>query len=67
MTRSPPPRPSKAELGEMTVAQLNAYIAGLRRELEWTRGFVHKAVSKRIEVAEKVRELRRGREEAGDV
>jgi len=51
----------------MTVAQLNAYIAGLRRELEWTRGFVHKAVSKRIEVAEKVRELRRGREEAGDV
>jgi hypothetical protein len=67
MTRSPPPRPSKEELGEMTVAQLNAYIGDLRRELEWARGFRHKAVLKRIEVAEQVCELRRGREEKGDV
>jgi hypothetical protein len=39
MTRSPPPRPTKAELGEMTVAELSAYIRELQSELEWARGF----------------------------
>jgi ribosomal protein L29 len=67
MTRSPPPRPTKAELGEMSVAELDAYIRVLRRELEWAQGSRRKAVSKDLEVAEKVRELRRGREAAGDV
>lgn len=66
MTRSPPPRPTKAELGEMTVAQINAYIRELQSELEWAQGFRHKAVSKDLEVAVKVRELCRGREAAED-
>jgi hypothetical protein len=67
MTRPPPPRPTKAELGEMSVAALDAYIRELRRDLVWARKFVLKDVEKRIEVAEKVRELRRGREAAGEV
>lgn len=67
MTRSPPPRPTKAELGDMSVEQINAHIRELQSELEWAQGYRHKAVSKDIEVAEKVRELRRGREAAGDV
>jgi hypothetical protein len=51
----------------MTVAQLNAYIHDLRRELEWRRdGPVHKAVSKRLEVAVKVRDIQLGNEVAGD-
>ena len=67
MTRSPPPRPTKAELHEMSVAQINAYIRELQQELEWAQSFRYKAVSKDLEVAVKVRELRRGREAAGDV
>jgi hypothetical protein len=67
MTRPPPPRPSKAELGEMTAAQLSAYIGELQRELECAQGFRHNSVSKDLEVAVKVRELRRGREAAGEV
>jgi hypothetical protein len=67
MTRSPPPHPTKAELGKMTVAELDAYIHELRSDLTWARRFALKDVEKRIEVAEKVREIRRGREAAGDV
>ena len=53
----------------MTVAELNAYIKRLRTELSWRpkTSYAYKAVSKRIEVAEKVRDVQRGREVAGDV
>jgi len=51
----------------MTVAQLDVYIGELRRDLSWTKRYVYKDVAKRLEVAEKVREIRRGREAAGDV
>jgi hypothetical protein len=51
----------KAELGEMTVAELDVYIRELRGELEWAQRFVYKAVAKRIEVAEKVRAASRAR------
>jgi hypothetical protein len=51
----------------MSVAQINDYIRELQQELEWAQGFRYKAVSKDLEVAVKVRELRRGREAAGDV
>jgi hypothetical protein len=67
MTRSPPRPPSKAELCEMTAAQLSAYIGELQREPEWGQGFRYKAVSKDLEVAVKVREIRRVREKAGEV
>ena len=67
MTRSPPPRPTKAELGEMSVEHIDAYMRELQSELQWAQGFRYKAVSKELEVAAKVRELRRGREAAGDV
>jgi hypothetical protein len=50
----------------MSVVQLNVYIRELQSELEWAQGFRHKAVSKDLEVAVKVRELRRGREAAGE-
>jgi hypothetical protein len=59
--------PSKAELQRSTVAELNRYIRSLRDELKWRRtGPVHKELVKRLEVAEKVREIRRGQEVPGD-
>lgn len=53
----------------MSVTELNAHIRELRYELTWRpkSSFAYKSVSKRIEVAEKVREIQRGKEEAGDV
>jgi len=53
----------------MSVAQLNAHIRALRLELTWRpkASYAFKSVSKRLEVAEKVRELQRGREATGDV
>ena len=67
MTRAPPRAPNKEDLRKMTVAQLNAYIHDLRQELEWRRGPAHKAVSKRLEVAVKVRDVQLGNEAARDV
>jgi hypothetical protein len=51
----------------MSVAELNSHIGQLRKELEWRSGPVHKIVSKLLEVAVKVRELRIGQAAAGDV
>ncbi len=60
--------PTKHELQRRTGGELNRYIRGLRDELNWRRtGPVHKSLIKRLEVAEKVRKIRRGREAAGDV
>jgi uncharacterized small protein (DUF1192 family) len=68
MTNDRPPIPTKEDLVLMSVRELNAYIRGLRGELEWRKtGTVHKSVLKRLEVAEKVRALALGREAAGDV
>jgi ribosomal protein L29 len=67
MTRSPDPRPTKDELRDMTVEQLNVYIGHLRSELDWRVGPAFKSVPKRLEVAEKVRDLRRGQEAVGGV
>lgn len=68
MTRAPPRAPTKEDLRKMTVAQLNAYILGLRRELEWRRdGPVHKIVSKRLEVAVEARDIQLGNLAVGDV
>jgi hypothetical protein len=53
----------------MTVAQLNSYLRSLRQELTWRpkTSYAYKSVTKQIEVAEKLRDLQRGREVAGDV
>ena len=67
MTRSPDPRPTKDELRGMTVEQLDIYISGLRSELCWRVGPAFKSVTKELEVAEKVRDLRLGQEAAGEV
>jgi hypothetical protein len=67
MTRSPDPRPTKDELRDMTVEQLTLYISRLRSELSWRVGPALKSVTKKLEVAEKVRDLRRGQEAAGEV
>lgn len=66
MTRSPDPRPTKDKLRDMTVEELNAYIGRLRSELSWRAGPSHKSVTKQLQVAEKVRDLRRGHEAAGE-
>lgn len=43
----------------MSLEQLDAYIRGLRRELEWRKsGPVHKVRTKQLEVAIKVRDVR---------
>jgi hypothetical protein len=68
MTRHCDAHPTKTQLGEMTSAQLNAYIENLRQELTWRHsGPVHKVRAKQLEVAIKVRELRLASEFAGDV
>lgn len=61
MTRHPTPHPSKHELREMSLEQLDAYIGSLRRALEWMQsGPVHvrKVRTKQLEVAIKSRDLR---------
>lgn len=68
MSRAAITYPEKDQLRQMSVAQLNAYIGELRAALKWRTGPAHKAISKRLEVAEKVRELQRGKEkEPNDV
>jgi hypothetical protein len=66
MPRSPDPHPTKDELRDMTVKGLNAYISHLRSELGWQTGPSHKSTTKRLQVAEKVRDLKRGQEAAGE-
>ena len=66
MTHPPDPPPTKDELRDMTVDELNAYIGRLRSELTGRAGPSYKSVTKRLEVAEKVRDLRRGHEAAGE-
>ena len=67
MPRAAVTYPTKDELRGMSVVQLNAYIRRLRDRLSYTHvGPVHKTLSKHLGVAEKVRELQRGREVAGD-
>jgi hypothetical protein len=67
MSRAAVTYPTKDELEGMSVAKLNQYIRWLRERLSlYKSGPVHKALSKRLEVAEKVRELQRGRELASD-
>ena len=53
----------------MNAEQLSAHIQALRQELSWRprASYVYKAVSKRLEVAEKLLELQQGKEAAGDV
>jgi hypothetical protein len=53
----------------MSVAELNAYIRALRLELTARpkTSYAFKSVAKRLDVAEKIRELQRGREAVGDV
>jgi ribosomal protein L29 len=58
---------NKDELRGMTVEQLNVYIGRLRRELGWRVGPALKSVTKELAVAEKVRDLGRGQEAAGEV
>ena len=67
MTRSPDPRPTKDELRGMTVEQLDIYISGVRSELCSRVDPAFKSVTKELEVAEKVRDLRLGQEAAGEV
>jgi ribosomal protein L29 len=68
MSRAARTFPSKDELRLMSVAELNAYLRRLRADLAWCKsGPVHKALVKRIGVAEKVRDIRVGQEAQGDV
>lgn len=67
MSRASVTYPTKQELEKKSVGELNRYIRRLRAQLEWqTTGPVHKYLLKRVEVAEKVREIRRGQEAAGE-
>ncbi len=57
MTR-PSENPSKDQLKEMTLAEIDGYIRSLRDELRWRKsGPVHKVRVKQLEVAIKVRAL----------
>lgn len=59
MTKRPPPRPSKDDLREMTLDQLDRHTRSLRAELRWREGGpAQKAVTKLLEVAIKVRAVR---------
>jgi len=59
--------PTKDKLKSMSVAKLNQHIRSVRGRLSfYPSGPVHKFLSKHLEVAEKVRELQRGKEAAGD-
>jgi hypothetical protein len=52
----------------MSVAKLKQHIRSIRQRLSiYPSGPVHKSLTKHLEVAEKVRELQRGKEVAGDV
>jgi hypothetical protein len=60
--------PTKDELRSMSVAKLKQHIRSIRQRLSiYPSGPVHKSLTKHLEVAEKVRELQRGKEVAGDV
>jgi hypothetical protein len=50
----------------MTVEQIDVYIGRLRSELVWRVGPASKTLMKELDVAEKVRDLRRGQEAAGE-
>ena len=68
MSRAAVTYPTKQELQEKSVGELNRYIRRLRAQLEYlSSGPVHKHLIKQLEVAEKVREIRRGQEAAGEV
>jgi hypothetical protein len=67
MSRAATNYPTTADLRSMSVAVINRYLRSLRYRLSlYKSGPVHKALTKRLQVAEKVRELQRGREAAGD-
>ena len=69
MSRAAIHRPKKDDLRKMSVVELNAHIRALKSELTWRpkTSYAYKSVAKQLEVAEKVREIRRGQEKAGDV
>jgi hypothetical protein len=50
----------------MRMSEINTYIRDLRAALRWRVGPAKRAVVKRLAVAEKVREIRRGRDVAGE-
>jgi hypothetical protein len=57
MTR-PSANPSKDQLKEMALGEIDGYIRGLRDELQWRKsGPVQKVRQKQLEVAIKVRAL----------
>ena len=67
MSRAAVTYPTKDELKSMNLAKLNQHIRAVRERLAiYPSGPVHKSLSKHLEVAEKIRELQRGKEEAGD-
>ena len=50
----------------MTISEVNSYILDLQLALQWRVGSAKRAVAKRLAVAEKAREIRRGRDAAGE-
>ena len=66
MSRAAVTYPSKEELRAMSTAELTAYIDRLSRRLELSRSYVKEAIEKHLAVAEKVREIRLGKDAAGE-
>jgi hypothetical protein len=67
MSRAAVTYPTKDELRAMSVAKLNQHISWLNLRLSiYKSGPVHKSVLKHLQVAEKVREIQRGNEAAGE-
>jgi len=59
--------PTKEELQAKSVGELNRYIRRLRAQLEYlSSGPAHKHLVKQLEMAEQVKELRRGEQAAGE-
>jgi hypothetical protein len=66
MSRAAITYPSKDQLRKMTMREINSYILDLQSALQWRVGPAKRAVEKYLAVAEKVREIRRGRDAAGE-
>jgi len=66
MTRAAITYASKDELRKMTTAEINSYIRDLQSASGWRVGHARRAVERRLEVARKVQEVRRGRDAAGE-
>jgi hypothetical protein len=67
MTRRPDALPSKSELESMSISEIDSHLRWFRQRRDIGGKYVRKDAVKRIEVAEKVREILLGRANAGEM